>query len=69
MKNTGNMELEIKMIKYEEARIELYKKVKALEETIKFLKENTYYEKRCLNCNNESFDYWRKISKKKILQQ
>ena len=46
------MELEIKMIKYEEARIELYKKVKALEETIKFLKENTYYEKSCLNCKS-----------------
>ena len=52
MKNTGNMELEIRMIKYEEARIELYKRVTALEETIKFLKENTYYEKKCLNCKS-----------------
>jgi|TARA_R100001086_G_C11664452_1_gene211178 DNA-binding NarL/FixJ family response regulator len=35
---------------YEEAKEELYLRVKSLEETIKFLKQNVYYEKICLNC-------------------
>tara|TARA_R100001129_G_scaffold42479_2_gene29176 strand:- start:171 stop:533 length:363 start_codon:yes stop_codon:yes gene_type:complete len=37
---------------YEEAKTELLLKLKYLEGTIKFLKENSYFEKFCLNCRS-----------------
>ena len=37
---------------YEEAKTELLLKLKYLEGTIKFLKENSYYEKLCVNCRS-----------------
>ena len=40
------------MITYEEAKTELLLKLKYLEGTIKFLKENSYFEKFCLNCRS-----------------
>ena len=46
------MELEISMISYSEAKRNLMFRVEALEETIKFLRENTYYEQNCKNCNS-----------------
>ena len=40
------------MISYSEAKRNLMFRVEALEETIKFLRENTYYEQKCKNCNS-----------------
>tara|TARA_R100000353_G_scaffold75131_1_gene57201 strand:+ start:144 stop:380 length:237 start_codon:yes stop_codon:yes gene_type:complete len=40
------------MITLKQAKRDLNLRVKALEETIKFLKENAYYEDICKNCHN-----------------
>lgn len=40
------------MITLKQAKKELTLRVRALEETIKFLKENAYYEDLCKNCHN-----------------
>ena len=40
------------MITLKQAKRDLTLRVKALEETIKFLKENAYYEDLCKNCHN-----------------
>lgn len=52
MKNIENMELEIEMISYAQAKRDLTLKVQTLEETINFLKQNSFYEDYCKNCHN-----------------
>ena len=49
------------MITLTEAKKNMLLKIKTLEETITFIKENTFYEKFCDNCHN--------IMKVKILKQ
>ena len=40
------------MITYKEAKKELNLRIKTLEETIKFLKQNAYYEDFCQHCHH-----------------
>ena len=40
------------MITLTEAKKNMLLKIKTLEETIKFLKDNTFYEEICENCQN-----------------
>jgi len=40
------------MITYKQAKRDLLYKVEALQETIKFIKSNAFYESYCLYCQN-----------------
>ena len=40
------------MITYKQAKNDLLYRVQALQETIKFLKSNSFYEDLCQNCHN-----------------
>lgn len=40
------------MITYKQAKSDLLNKVQVLQETIKFLKSNAFYEDHCQNCHN-----------------